>query len=168
MHVYVTEADHFLQVSRWKTCKQLFFCRMYACTAIDCAAIGMWRIYLNENLLEAYPSGCNELVELLLRKQIYRGQSERLQIWIQTNPAATDNFRQHSLWQVTFITCADITGQHGERELHGCCHSVHCIYRLIICPAETQIQFSTVQVQHYFSFVTSIAIFGEMFKFGCF
>jgi hypothetical protein len=95
---------------------------MYACTA----TIGMWRIYLNENLLEAHPSGCNGLVELLLRKQIYRGQSERLQIWIQTNPAASDNFRQHSVWQVTFITCTDITGQHGERKLHGCCH-VHCI-----------------------------------------
>ena len=101
-----------------------FYC-MNGCTAIDFTAIEMWRIYLNENSLVEYPSGCNGLVELLLHKQIYRWQSEWLQIWIQTNPAASDNFRQHSLWQVTFITCTVITGQHGERELHGCCRSVH-------------------------------------------
>jgi hypothetical protein len=106
-------------------------------TAIDFTTIEMWRIYLNENSLVAYPSGCVGLVELLLHKQIYRGQSERLQIWIQTNPGASDNFRQHSLWQVTFITCTVITGQHGERELHGCCSSVHHIF----CRAATHIPF---------------------------
>jgi len=79
--------------------------RTNKCTDIDFTAIEMWRIYLNENSLVAYPSGCIGLVELLLHKQIYRGQSERLQIWIQTNPAASGNFRQHSLWQATFVTC---------------------------------------------------------------
>jgi len=110
----------------------------------------MWRIYQHENSPEAYPSGCNRLVELLLHKQIYRGQSERLQIWIQTNPAASDNFRQHSLWQVTFITCTVIKGQHGERELRKWVLSLcpHYMKAHILSSCDSH-PFWAVQVQRY-------------------